>query len=256
MNFAVLEYHDLLEQPLDSKDLHYSSTLDKVNFQAQMEWLYKNQYQTRSLDEILKNPNINKVVVITFDDGHYSNYELAYPILRQHQFTATFFIVPSFIGQKNYLTQTQIQEMMQFGMRFESHSLSHPNLLDINDDTLRRELKESKIAIERITGQTVNHFCVPYGYYDNRIVHAVKDCGYRTIVTEDFGFNNIVQNVSFQKIKRLKIRPKMSLYLFDQLLSGNKIILFRNTLQYYFIKYTKRLIGFQRYRAFKKWWRT
>lgn len=41
----------------------------------------------------------NRHVAITFDDGYLDNYEIAYPLLRQHRLPAAFFIATGFIDQ-------------------------------------------------------------------------------------------------------------------------------------------------------------
>lgn len=54
-------------------------------------------------------------IVITFDDGYYSNYEYIYPILKQYQVKASIFIVTDKIGQEihgiKYLGWEQCLEM-------------------------------------------------------------------------------------------------------------------------------------------------
>ncbi len=39
-----------------------------------------------------------KSVIVTFDDGHESDYTLALPLLRKFNFKATFFITTDWIG--------------------------------------------------------------------------------------------------------------------------------------------------------------
>jgi peptidoglycan/xylan/chitin deacetylase (PgdA/CDA1 family) len=62
-----------------------------------MEWLKENSYTVLSLSEVverMKNnrPLPSKLATLSFDDGLRDGYERAYPILRQYEFPATFFI--------------------------------------------------------------------------------------------------------------------------------------------------------------------
>ena len=56
--------------------------------------LYDYVYHKRSLPE--------KPVVITFDDGYASNYEIAYPILRELDLPATIFVIGVSVGKDTY----------------------------------------------------------------------------------------------------------------------------------------------------------
>ena len=58
-----------------------------------MEYLHREGYRTFLLDELQQvEPWPEKSVVLTFDDGHESNYLLALPILQEFGFKAHFFI--------------------------------------------------------------------------------------------------------------------------------------------------------------------
>jgi hypothetical protein len=74
-------------------------------------------------------------------------------------------------------------------LRFESHSVNHPNLLDVTPEEARREMTESKEAIERRTGREVTSFCYPMGYYSDEIKAMVRSAGYRSATTVRFGLN-------------------------------------------------------------------
>ena len=72
-------------------------------FAAQMEYLARNNYNVIRLADLAdflsgKRPLPPRAVVITFDDGHVSSYQHAYPILRKHGFAATFFLYTDFFG--------------------------------------------------------------------------------------------------------------------------------------------------------------
>ena len=77
-----------------------------------------------------------KAVVITFDDGRKDNFQKAFPILKNHSFNATFFIVTNNIidSTKNsttYMNVSEVQQMYAAGMDIPSHTRTHPDLTSI-----------------------------------------------------------------------------------------------------------------------------
>jgi peptidoglycan/xylan/chitin deacetylase (PgdA/CDA1 family) len=125
-------------------------TADAVALKQQLEYLKTNDYQTLDLktfmaflkgDIQLEKPS----VLLTFDDGEKSWYEVAYPLLKQYGFNAAGFVVPSYIqaerqekqGTKTWLSWAELVEMDQSGIiEIESHSYFHarvfvePKLVD------------------------------------------------------------------------------------------------------------------------------
>ena len=68
----------------------------RETFAAQMEYLARNRYNVIRLADLPdflagKRALPPRAVVITFDDGHVSTYQSAYPVLKQYGFPATFF---------------------------------------------------------------------------------------------------------------------------------------------------------------------
>lgn len=96
---AILTFHRLV--PADVKLEKYSDnqwvgSIDK--FADMMTYLYNNGYKTISTEEFYRwhKGDIEldrKTVLITFDDGFYEDYYLAYPILKKYNFKATSFVV-------------------------------------------------------------------------------------------------------------------------------------------------------------------
>ncbi len=56
----------------------------------------------------------SELAVLTFDDGDLSVYAIAYPLLRRFGIKATFFIVPSLVGEVGYISWDQLREMSAY----------------------------------------------------------------------------------------------------------------------------------------------
>ena len=77
---------------------------------------------------------------------------------------------------------SQVEEMFRSGIEFGSHGLSHAVLSRLNAADLARELTESRLAIERVTGAPVTAIAYPVGgedSIDDRVVAAARNAGYR-----------------------------------------------------------------------------
>src|SRR5260370_15952982 len=122
----------------------------------------------------------SKPVVITLDDGYRDLYTAAYPVLRAHGFTAVAHIVPNFVGQPAYVTQSQILEMDREGIEIASHTMSHPNLARMSYGAAMNELSKSKQWLEQLVGHPGLDFADPSGQFTQQTVVAVHPAGLRT----------------------------------------------------------------------------
>ena len=87
---------------------------------------------------------------------------------------------------------SQVREMSSSGIEFGSHGASHAVLSRLNAADLARELRDSKLAIERETGAAVTAIAYPVGGEDSigdPVVAAARDAGYRVGFTYECGTN-------------------------------------------------------------------
>lgn len=70
-------------------------------------------------------------------------------------------------------------------IEFASHSENHYALSRVSKNTLLNELKNSKIAIERMTGTPCKYFCIPGGHYNNSVIDTILEVGYKKVFSSD-----------------------------------------------------------------------
>ena len=129
----MLLYHHLAEQGSGESIL----SIDK--FRSHMELLKQNGYQPIPLkalaDFVDSGKDLpEKAVVITFDDGYYSNYQYAYPILKEYQFPATIFTIGCSVGHMEFYKDTHHAITPHFGAA-EIREMCGSGLIEVQSHT-------------------------------------------------------------------------------------------------------------------------
>ena len=152
------------------------------DFRAQMELLKNNGWCGTSVGEAVRQFPKN-TAAITFDDGSETDLLAAAPVLREFGFGATFFITTGWLGRPGFLSASQLRELASLGFEIGAHSMTHAHLVDLDDAALHREISGSKLELEQILGQPIEHFSCPGGSYDARVAQLAREAGYRTVST-------------------------------------------------------------------------
>ncbi|MBU1109086.1 MAG: polysaccharide deacetylase family protein [Candidatus Riflebacteria bacterium] len=174
----------------------FSLSLEK--FTAQLEYLHQRSYKTLNSEELLAalasdGPQIDKSVIITFDDGFLNVYNYAFPVMKKFGFKGIVCIYPSFIGSKSAMSWQQLQELIDAGWSVECHSMSHSNLashyadLELEKKFLDKEIIASRDIIENRLKNKVRFMVWPYGVYTDRTLKLVRDSGFAGAITVDGG---------------------------------------------------------------------
>jgi len=160
-------------------------------FEKQMDYVVANGCNTIGFDDLLAyreqgKPLPPKPLLITVDDGYASTYNIAYPILAERGLTATLFVHTAYVDTPNHLTWAQLRELVSNGFEVGSHTVTHPLLTTV--ENLVDEVVASRWTIEHELGITIDAFSYPYGDYDERVMDAVREAGYRVAVTVEPGY--------------------------------------------------------------------
>ncbi|MDH7602908.1 MAG: polysaccharide deacetylase family protein [Armatimonadota bacterium] len=190
-------------------------------FRAQLDYLSYRGWNAVTLARVVEQIGGSEIrdsnnFAITFDDAYLGVYDHACPALAARDMTATIFVVVDCIGGVNewdsaagdvrepLMSVGQIREIAESGFEIGSHTLTHPHLLTLNESDLRREIADSKKKLEDIIGREVVAFSYPYGEYDQRVVNAVAEAGYRYAVATKLG--TVRDDTNCFEIPRVNIR--------------------------------------------------
>lgn len=184
----ILMYH-YIRLAENEDQLGRNLSVSPENFEAQMKWLQENDYKTVSLSDLADKERIaiskvmydeKRPIVLTFDDGYDDAYINAFPVLKKYGFTGTFFVIKNFTDKKlEYLTSAQIAEMEKANMEIGSHTLTHPNLVNADNDARYTQIFDSK--------DDSLVFCYPAGSYNTEVKELVKKANYAAAVTVKSG---------------------------------------------------------------------
>jgi len=196
-------------------------------FERQLHWLSAQGWHSFTVSELLAQTDTlpEKSFAITFDDGYADNLLRALPLLKKYQCKATLYLVVdrfdrdwSMQRKKHHdeaelkreakLTDQQVQELLDSGcIELGSHSMTHANFLHIEPEAVRRELVESKHALEERFGISIASFAYPFGLYHPQQVELVKQAGYSSAVTTREGIENAGSWEPLE-LQRIKISGK------------------------------------------------
>lgn len=196
----ILMYHHLADLPANSSQLQLDWTVSPKNFESQMDWLAERGYHAVTIGQVAAHLKRNqplpvKPIVISFDDGWADDYTVAFPILKKHNFSGTFYVYTNVLDHGQFLTWAQVQEMSAAGMDFESHTLSHPHLRKLTPEAATKEIADSKAILEERLGKPVTSFAYPFGEYNTAVIDLVKRAGFESAVTIAAGYKQRADEV-------------------------------------------------------------
>ena len=222
----VLMWHNLAEE--SSGDM----TISVDTFRAQIEALYEAGFKTVSLQQLYDYVHFGtelpeKPIVLTFDDGYFSNYEYAFPILQEYDMQATIFAIGVSVGKDTYkdtdhamtphFGADEAREMVDSGLiSVQSHTFDmhqwppfedgnaqvRETLLPFDGEAdadyeaaVEADFAESRELLESITGQPVNALAFPEGAYVTLTQDALRSAGAELTFTTVRAVNTVVKGL-------------------------------------------------------------
>src|SRR5207249_277403 len=202
-------YHRLVDK------VRYPGTeITPADFEAQMKQLKDSGITVISMQDLLAWKRSEKNIpprcaVITFDDGWKSQYEVAWPIMKNFGYPFTMFlycegVAGGNLGGGQAITWEQLADMRDNGIDIEAHSATHQDLREGHtvmviepggkrtkkkltgaeyEQWLQNEVVGCKQLLEQRLGIKVNCFAVPFGNYNDHVKEVARNAGYEAMFT-------------------------------------------------------------------------
>ncbi len=130
------------------------------------------------------------MVSITFDDGIESTYTNGYSLMEKYGLDGTFYIISSVIGNDPYyMTLDQLKALKASGHEIGSHSVTHPELINLTNTQINTELQKSRNNLQNWLSLNVTDFATPHGEYNSNVLTYAKKY-YTSHRSVDVGFNS------------------------------------------------------------------
>lgn len=181
----ILTYHHIRDADPARDEMGNRLSTSPAQFSRDLDWLISQGYHAINFRD-LSGAIPDRPVMITFDDG-YDDAVMAQAIVVAHHLTATFYIVPGFVGRPGYLSWEQVRSLRANGMDIGAHTMTHPELPMLPVDRQRQEIEQSLSILELQTGQRPITFAYPYGAYNSDTVNVARSAGVPFAVTTHGG---------------------------------------------------------------------
>jgi peptidoglycan/xylan/chitin deacetylase (PgdA/CDA1 family) len=134
---------------------------------------------------------------VSFDDAMRTALTVALPTLRSYGIRATVYVTIGFIGEASpwigprsehrIMSEHELLELAAAGWELGAHTITHPDLSLLGYEACRREIADSKAALEQISGVRVETFAYPFGRYGPASLQATEDSGFIAAVSTGGG---------------------------------------------------------------------
>ena len=240
----VLLYHHLLPQEAILKYgwENNGAVISVEDFEEQMYYLHKNNFHTVSIKE-LEDFMFNNIplpprsVMIHFDDGYYSNWVYAMPILEKYSFIAQQFLIgkpvydrgdkqPIFSDETLVFTSIETIKGTEHVWETANHTFATHHIVLGTDKTafVYYDIEYVRNDILRCF-DFVNHhnvFAYPQGQYCDEKIQLLKELGIKMAFTTHKGYVNT--KTAPMLLPRFIVWPNTSMSDFSSIVNGDFII--------------------------------
>lgn len=229
MTIVILGYHGVVADTSESNN-KYNITI--AEFKWHMKMLSEHQFRsitTRDLADA-SNPDSPdaRLVMITFDDGHRSNFTDVPAILRDHSFKGVFFLTTAQIQtDPACMSWEQAVQLHQDGHTVEAHGHTHRFFNQLNAIELVEELANSRHLIYQHTGAYPTAVSCPGGRTSDQLIKSANQLGYHFVFSSKPGYYYPKLHKTGNFLNRWIITRGLNEGTFERILRQDKTLLLR-----------------------------
>ena len=128
-----------------------------------------------------------QALTFSYDDGVVQDRRLI-AIMRKNGLKGTFNLDSGFLGWRDgiirdgrevdhsHIPPEEVRALYE-GFEVAVHTVTHPDLLKLNDAEVLREILDDRAALEQLVGYPVTGMAYPFGTSDARVQALVASCG-------------------------------------------------------------------------------
>ena len=186
----ILLYHNVTDKrSISSSDDLYVHIDD---FRKQLDYLVDNNYNVVTLEQLYKmRKNEEKIpektIVLTFDDGDKSSYDVVFPELKKRGLKASFFVTTRQLNDKGFVTKEELIEMHNDGQDIQSQGHNNEDFIDASVAQVHKSLYLSKKILEEILDKKVLFLVYPNSSFNSEVIRLAQDVGYEWALSTEAG---------------------------------------------------------------------
>lgn len=208
---------------IDEGDSQYS--ISPATFELHLTVLAEGKYVVENFEQLLtrlrgSNPLPSKYVVLSFDDGDKSA-QTATEILERYGLKGSFFVTRDrSLTDSKFLSPIELRSLRACGAHIGTHGTTHKPLGLMGAEQRVAELRESKLWLEEILSERVEHMTLPGGFSSDATIEDARCIGYQFIGTSFPWYNTAEKILNSGIICRIAMRKQISIQKFTAIIES------------------------------------
>jgi len=142
-----------------------------------------------------------KPLVVSFDDGYYSQYHSAAPVLKRLGWPGVLNMEVHNLHVEGGLSSRMVRALIADGWELGAHTINHLDLTKVDAATLTHEVAGSRRELRKRFDVPVDFFCYPAGKYDDAAIAAVRAAGFKGATTVTPGLARPDQRFELRRVR-------------------------------------------------------